>query len=269
MTDHAHLRSQLINLRDNLQDTNCKLGCQILDDHDDFRALGAERGDLLGQALATQRFQWISVLLERGFHLTREQALQQPLLPHAGMNLDLCRMLVELGVDVNQQDAGGDTALHRATIYAREDVCQYLLDAGASPSIFNSRSRTALHNVSLVQMPTSFSLAKRFIEAGASSSAIPKRPPSEYTTPFQLFCKEGQSDLVELLVEHYGEDPSQTTIDGVSLDDLITDAKTRHALWSAATRRQVEDALPASELAAECASSGAGEASAARPFGPI
>jgi ankyrin repeat protein len=243
MTNRIHAMTQLTALCEAMESTNNETVCRILDDNANFLSLGDARGEALRHAIANKLTGRVSLLLERGFHVTLEQAKKQPLLPHAAVHLDLCHMLVDLGIDVNESDENGFTALHRAVVYARDDVCEFLLGAGANPNVFNDRACTPLHNLTHVTNPRATTLARAFTAAGASASVAPIDPPADYLTPFQRFCVDARRRVVEYFLDQCSEDLHQSTVDGRSLDDLVTDEETRGLILMARTKLQVDAAL--------------------------
>ncbi len=50
--------------------------------------------------------------------------------------------LLSLGVDINAQDARGQTALHHAAYYGQAQAVQTLLAAGANPTVTNKAGET-------------------------------------------------------------------------------------------------------------------------------
>ena len=52
-------------------------------------------------------------------------------------HLDLCKLLVSKGADVNAQNAGGNTPLHMVTSYDIDDVKAYLEEQGANGGVKN------------------------------------------------------------------------------------------------------------------------------------
>ena len=59
--------------------------------------------------------------------------------------IETLRLLLELGLDINAQNADGNTALHAAiTGRGSEAIIRFLIEAGADPTIPNNRNETAL-----------------------------------------------------------------------------------------------------------------------------
>jgi hypothetical protein len=264
------LTPQLEAFRDTMWRADADILRHRLIEHDDFKSDGDERGEVLIHAIMSGSLQAIAVLMERGVRLTREQAKRQALMPHAAMNLDLCRMLVDLGVDASEPDVEGITALHRAVIFAREDICAYLLGAGANPNAFSSGNRTPLHHVTLVTNPTSVELARALVAAGASASVAPTDPPADYLTPFQLFCKDARRAVVEHFIEQGTEDLDQTTLDGRSLDEIVDDEQTRAILLTGRTRLHVDAGIAGDSATQPTQTRDRSDSSPkARSFGPL
>lgn len=55
--------------------------------------------------------------------------------------------LFDKELDLNMVDARGNTPVHRAVIYKREDVLEKLLELGAEPNIKNYLGKTPMHLV--------------------------------------------------------------------------------------------------------------------------
>lgn len=61
-------------------------------------------------------------------------------------HLEICRMLLEAGIGVNERTyGGGATALHRAAMLGRDQILKLLLDRKADALLQDSDGKTALH----------------------------------------------------------------------------------------------------------------------------
>lgn len=60
-------------------------------------------------------------------------------------NHDVCKLLLERGIDSNEQDGDGATVLHRALQFADVELAQLLLDHGADITAVDIDGNTALH----------------------------------------------------------------------------------------------------------------------------
>ena len=86
------------------------------------------------------------LLVERGAKLDEGAADNTPLFIAAGEgDLELCRILIDKGADVNyRMDSGAFTALHRSAAAGSYEVTRLLLSHGAKPNITNRRGKTPL-----------------------------------------------------------------------------------------------------------------------------
>ncbi|EED24412.1 ankyrin repeat-containing protein, putative [Talaromyces stipitatus ATCC 10500] len=57
----------------------------------------------------------------------------------------IVKILVEMGLDINQQDSYGRTALHMVSFQGHTNIAELLLDKGADIHVKDSNGRTALH----------------------------------------------------------------------------------------------------------------------------
>ncbi|MEM6473841.1 MAG: ankyrin repeat domain-containing protein [Planctomycetota bacterium] len=62
-------------------------------------------------------------------------------------NLDVAKLLLRRGANVNGKNRDGNTPLHIAAFLCREEFVELLLDSGASPTIKNARGETAVDTV--------------------------------------------------------------------------------------------------------------------------
>ena len=56
--------------------------------------------------------------------------------------MDVARVLIEAGADVNKQGEHGRTALHMAAAWGHADTVQLLLENGANPTIVDEAGMT-------------------------------------------------------------------------------------------------------------------------------
>tara|TARA_B110000977_G_scaffold36279_2_gene48564 strand:+ start:8240 stop:8725 length:486 start_codon:yes stop_codon:yes gene_type:complete len=88
-------------------------------------------------------------------------------------HLELTKMLLEKGAEVNAQNAGGQTALHMATSYDLDTVVKVLVDAGADGSLVNGDGFQAKFGLSGEKDPTSVNyFLNQFTEAGDEKSLL-------------------------------------------------------------------------------------------------
>jgi len=87
------------------------------------------------------------VLLEHGADVgawTRNAFANQPLhAAAAGRHIEVCRVLVAAGADVDARQHGGFTPLHEAAQHGDIELVELLLSAGADPAVTEDEGRTA------------------------------------------------------------------------------------------------------------------------------
>ena len=60
-------------------------------------------------------------------------------------DLEVCKLLVDAGAELNHQNHGGDTALHIAASMGHLEIVRLLVNAGADITIKNIWGTTAWH----------------------------------------------------------------------------------------------------------------------------
>ena len=87
------------------------------------------------------------VLLEHGASVdvyTRNPFANQPLhAAAAGRHIEVCRVLLAAGADVNAAQHGGYTPLHEAAQHGDAEMTELFLSAGADPSLLTEAGETA------------------------------------------------------------------------------------------------------------------------------
>lgn len=94
-------------------------------------------------------------------------------------NLAKLRKLLDEGVDINQPDVNGRTALHMAMDWNRPHMAMILLERGADVSVRNNMNQTPLHLASARGM---IHIIKMLMQKGADAAARDKdgKTPIDY-----------------------------------------------------------------------------------------
>lgn len=115
--------------------------------------------------------------------------------------VEIARVLVEAGADLNAGDARGDTPLHWACVFGAVDMVSTLIDAGADVRALNDAGGTAFNAAATYGHPQ---LVARLLEADLE-------PAREGATDLIAAILEGR-DITDLLAD--GADPDASGGDG-------------------------------------------------------
>jgi ankyrin repeat protein len=137
--------------------------------------------------------------------------------PAAAGRLERVRRSLEQGLDVNQADANGRTALMVAAFEGYTEVVGFLLDHGAEVDRLDGAGRTAVMYASSGPFPQTVEL---LVQNGADVNRADK---VERWTALMLAAAEGHQAVVEVLARH-GADIGMTDEDG---DAAIDHARER------------------------------------------
>jgi uncharacterized caspase-like protein len=121
-------------------------------------------------------------------------------------DIKVVRAVLDKGVNVNEKDEWGSTALHRAASTGNSDIVRILLDKGANVNEKDERESTALHEAVLYGYPD---IVQLLLDRGANVHA---QNWLGYT-PLHYAAAWGYSDIVQLLLNR-GVDPSIADKDG-------------------------------------------------------
>ncbi len=78
--------------------------------------------------------------------------------------VEIARMLIDAGADVDVQDEDGSTALHLAAMFGEIEIVQMLIDVGADKDIQNKRGNTPLHNAARYGAPLHYAIGNGQVE---------------------------------------------------------------------------------------------------------
>ena len=102
-------------------------------------------------------------------------------------NLTLATRLIASGVDVNQRDWSGMTALMYAVWFCREDICRFLINAGANLNAQTNKGRSALDIAYMVEARRSSDVSEAILrlllthgasDDGTVSRSLTTQPPA-------------------------------------------------------------------------------------------
>ncbi|PWU08986.1 MAG: hypothetical protein C5B51_06815 [Terriglobia bacterium] len=155
-------------------------------------------------------------------------------------DIECGRVMLDAGVDINQVDADGTSALVISILNKHYSFAKFLLDRGANPNIADSRGRTALYSVLDMRnedysaLPSrkeddplpSLELVKALLDRGADPNKqltrnLPGRSGMDSgdvtldagTTPLMRAARAGDFAAMRLLLDK-GADPKLVTKDG-------------------------------------------------------
>jgi hypothetical protein len=157
-------------------------------------------------------------------------------------DLSQCRTLIAQGARVNAKGGGntGRTPLYLAVKHGRVEICRLLIDNGADVRRVMIGGVTALRLAVVTPLLTVPEILRMLMTATRQSPGVddcwdPVR--KTYLTAFQYAVARGVYQSVELLMDEFGEDPAQTTMDGVAMVDLTTTPAVQELLLAAITER--------------------------------
>jgi ankyrin repeat protein len=134
----------------------------------------------------------VEAMIQGGADVNARSSDTSPMLEVAveSKNVEIVQLLIAAGADVNGADAYHRTPLLRAVALGDLGMCRLLIAAGAGPA--------------------------RDVHASDV--------PAVYLSPYQLAMRESEVEIAWLLFECLDEDPSQRTVRGLTMEELIPDA---------------------------------------------
>lgn len=110
-------------------------------------------------------------------------------------SIDICKMLIAAGADVNARGNNGSTLLMAAAELERPEICKYLLGFGANVDAQDAKGRTPLIKA---VMAGNCAMVQLLLRHGANPAVTPCAIPG-YNVASHLAEQAGHADLVNLL----------------------------------------------------------------------
>lgn len=191
---------------------------------------------LLGAIPLDRRFSLpiVRMLLTHGAGRATEKCSQSPLYSAVQKNdLDLARMLIEGGIDIDSRSSSGRTPLFAACLDNHMELIEFLLSNNANVNAVDNNGYTALHRY--IQMNSGSwrnnhhmgpsIVVKMLINAGAN----PKISSSNGSTPLHAAAARGMAKCARLLLEG-GADAFARDEGGQTVAHLVAKDKRKNAL---------------------------------------
>eukprot|EP00004_Rigifila_ramosa_P006972 TRINITY_DN1789_c0_g1_i4.p1 TRINITY_DN1789_c0_g1~~TRINITY_DN1789_c0_g1_i4.p1 ORF type:complete len:257 (-),score=63.65 TRINITY_DN1789_c0_g1_i4:137-820(-) len=86
----------------------------------------------------------VRLLLDRGANVQQKDEMESTAL-HCSITPEISRLLIHRGADIHAKDKEGQTPLHFAVKNSNTDVCEMLLKQGAPPDVQDTHGDTPLH----------------------------------------------------------------------------------------------------------------------------
>ena len=196
------LHTALEAMRHRRSEKYCNVIRSLLKHHADVDAQNSDHLTPLQLAVYYGNAEGAQLLLERGASVqvrNRWKTLLHQVLesgfPFWGHYLDLTRLLLVHGAEVDSQDDGLLTPLHLASCKGLLKVAEILLELGANVRMRNNDGRTPLHCASQYQH---LDIVRLSLTHGADVGARD----NTQSTPLHLASCEGSFEVAQLLLEH-------------------------------------------------------------------
>jgi ankyrin repeat protein len=194
---------------------------RLLNKGADIEGRGLSQTPLEG-AVVMGQVDVVRLLIARGADVHRRcSGIHRPLLTVAAGNgdVEICRILIEKGLRVDEIDERGYTAIHVAACEGRSEVSRLLIDAGAKVDIPCLELKTALHSV-IDGRTGDIDTLRALVMGGLRPSHSIDDESEEYLTPAQYAIALDQVEIFRFFVEECGESIDQTTRKGLTAEDL-------------------------------------------------
>ncbi len=131
----------------------------------------------------------VQLLLDHGANVNQQNSAGGNTALHVTEGLDVAKLLVASGADINLCNTAGSTALHRAAISGHVDIAKYLISLGLDVSRPNLNGNTPLH------LATSVDVAELLLRAGAGCNCKNK----DGERPHEHQSKEKRHTIAEAI----------------------------------------------------------------------
>ncbi|OYP28934.1 ankyrin repeat domain-containing protein [Rhodopirellula sp. MGV] len=122
-------------------------------------------------------------------------------------NIEIVKSCIGKGVEIDDADSSGFTALTMAAYNGHDKVCQVLIEAGADVNKRDNKGQFPLYHAASLDSPTT---VKLLLDAGAEINETETR---ENFTSLMMAAAEGNMGVVKVLLEA-GADRSMRDVDG-------------------------------------------------------
>jgi ankyrin len=165
-------------------------------------------------------------------------------------HVSMCELLIEYGVSVDAIGDRGSSALHVAVQAGHVDVARLLLVNGADVNLeSNKEGWSPLYSAIQSARDNRVEICRLLAQSGAEVRPLCTEP--NQMTPFQFAITSGSPAVVRWFVEECGEDLSQLTVDGKTIDSLAGArpeiVEVLRALRSLAAERAIGDGLSSAD----------------------
>ncbi|KAL1383251.1 ankyrin repeat protein [Phyllosticta capitalensis] len=184
----------------------------------------------------------VKVLLEKGLDPSTTNPQGQPLLHRATArnNLEVARLLLKHGAEVNQRDFDGRTALTANASISRQRLLDFLIEQGAKIQPYH---RAGNHEMYEAAMYGATGVVEFFLKNGTDASIT-----NDFGwTPLHGAAANGHLEIVKLLLEHDAYTSPISDTGRTPLDFVVSGLS--HYEWGfTAERHYKADALLSEEL---------------------
>ncbi|HEX4999201.1 MAG TPA: ankyrin repeat domain-containing protein [Terriglobia bacterium] len=131
------------------------------------------------------------------------------------------RTFLEAGMDVDQRDTDGFTALIKAAQMGRTETVQFLIAAGANPNLGSAKTQSSplMHGAERGDL----TMLRALLAGGANVDLqMPGPPRGELRTALTVAAYTGQRDAVILLLDHGATEKNQALVEAACLGRVET-----------------------------------------------